>query len=184
VSRDYLAELRAGPPPAPPHAATPSPTESAKAGTQGTAITAKSPFDSFGSSQGGRFSEIAGLPAVVAEPVRCADCQHFEPGPNPLRGRCGAGAAGVAPPPWFLRGAKVAVGFGDPEVWATAARACESWLPHGLIEAVHAMADRWGYSDSEREIAIEEATQKPQQWLGLIEADLQGRRWPGGEGWS
>jgi hypothetical protein len=46
------------------------------------------------------------------------------------------------------------------------------------------MADRWGYSDNEREIAIEEATQKPQQWLGLIEADLQGRRWPRGEGWS
>jgi len=115
--------------------------------------------------------------------VRCADCAHFEPGANPLRGHCGAGVTLAAPLAWHQRGERLAVGFGDPELWATDARACESRLPHGLAEAVHAMADRWHYSADERELALEQATQHPAEWLRMIEADLQGRRWPGGGGW-
>lgn len=124
----------------------------------------------------------ADLTAIAwAEPVHCADCVHFQPGANPLRGRCGAGVTLVAPLTWHQRGQRVAVGFGDPELWATDSRGCESWVPHGLAEAVNATADRWGYSDAEREWALEQALQKPQEWLRLIEADLQGRRWPGGD---
>jgi hypothetical protein len=126
-------------------------------------------------------SELAGV--TFAEPVRCADCQHFEPGPNPPRGGCGAGVTLAAPLPWHQRGERLAAGFGDPELWATDPRDCESWLPRGLAEAVNAMADRWGYSADEREWALEQATQHPQEWSRMIEADLQGRRWPGGEGW-
>jgi len=65
---------------------------------------------------------------------------------------------------------------------AADARACESWPPHGLADAVHAMAGRWHYSAAELEWALELAKQHPAEWLALIEADLQGRRWPGGEG--
>ena len=164
MSRDYLAELRAEP--APTRAATPSPHESEKTATQGTAKAAKSPFDSFDSSRGGRFSEIEGAPAVIAEPVRCADCAHWQPSGVQQHGDCGAGAAGTA------------------GLWATDLRACESWLPPGLAVAVHAMADRWHYSADEREWTLEQATQHPAEWLRLIEADLAGRRWPGGEGWQ
>jgi hypothetical protein len=46
------------------------------------------------------------------------------------------------------------------------------------------MGDRWHYSADEREWALEQATQHPQEWLRMIEADMQGRRWPGGEGWT
>lgn len=123
--------------------------------------------------------ELVGI--AFAEPVRCENCVHFQPGANPLRGRCGAGVTLAAPLAWHQRGQKVAVGLGDPELWATDPRGCESWVPHGLTEAVDAMADRWGYSDNEREWALEQALQKPQEWLRLIEADLRERRWPGGE---
>jgi hypothetical protein len=119
-----------------------------------------------------------------AGPVRCADCVHFQPGINPLRGGCGAGVTLAAPLTWRHRGQQVAVGLGDPELWATDPRDCESWLSRGLAEAVNAMADRWGYPDNEREIALEQATQHPQEWSRMIEADLQGRRWPGGVGWQ
>jgi hypothetical protein len=100
-----------------------------------------------------------------AGPVYCRDCSHFVPGFNRLHGTCGAGAAGTA------------------GLWATDARACESWLPRGLADAVRAMADRWHYSADEREWALEQATQHPQEWLRMIEADMQGRRWPDGDGW-
>ncbi len=118
---------------------------------------------------------------AFAESVRCADCQHFERGANPLRGTCGAGVSLEAPLPWHQRGERLAVGFGGPELWATDLRDCESWLPRGLAEAMHAMADRWHYADEEREWALEQATQHPADWLRLIEADLAGRRWPGGD---
>ncbi len=79
-------------------------------------------------------------------------------------GACDAGAAGTA------------------GLWATTARTCESWLPHGLADAVHAMAERWAYTPDEREWALEQATQHPADWLRMIEADLAGRRWPRGGG--
>ena len=108
-------------------------------------------------------SELAAV--ARADRVRCAECAHWQPSGVQQHGGCGAGAAGTA------------------GLWATDLRACESWLPHGLAVAVHAMADRWGYSADEREWALEQATQHPAEWLRLIEADLQGRRGPGGEGW-
>ena len=108
-------------------------------------------------------SELAAV--AWADRVRCADCAHWQPSGVQQHGDCAAGAAGTA------------------RLWATDARACESWLPHGLADAVHAMADRWHYSADEREWTLEQATQHPAEWLRLIEADLQGRRGPGGEGW-
>ena len=96
--------------------------------------------------------------------MRCADCAHWQPSGVQQHGDCGAGAAGTA------------------GLWATDARACESWLPHGLADAVRAMAERWAYEPDELAWALEQATQHPAEWLRLIEADFQARRWPGGEG--
>ena len=107
-------------------------------------------------------SELAAVAWV--DRVRCADCAHWQPSGVQQHGDCGAGAAGTA------------------GLWATDARACESWLPHGLADAVRAMAERWAYEPDELAWALEQATQHPAEWLRLIEADFQARRWPGGEG--
>jgi hypothetical protein len=168
MSRDYLSALRADPEKEPTQATAKtaiSPADALKAATQGTAKTAKRAFGSNDSSEGRRFSEIKGVPAAVAEFVRCADCGHFRPTGVQQLGHCDAGAP---EPPAGL--------------WATDPRSCESWLPTGLEDGVRQMAERWGYSPDELEWALERATQHPAEWLGLIEADLQGRRWPGGEG--
>jgi hypothetical protein len=45
------------------------------------------------------------------------------------------------------------------------------------------MGGRWSYSPEELEWALEQATQKPAEWLALIETDLRRRLWPGGGGW-
>ena len=121
--------------------------------------------------------------AVVAEPVRCANCVHFQPGVNPLRGRCGAGVT-LAPLAWHQRGERLAVGSGDPELWATDARACVRFASGELIAAVRAMAERWAYDPDDLAWALEQAAADPEGWRELIEADLAGRRWPGGEGWQ
>jgi len=107
-------------------------------------------------------SELAAVAWV--DRVRCADCAHWQPSGVQQHGDCGAGAAGTA------------------GLWVTDARACESWLPHGLADAVRAMAERWAYEPDELAWALEQATQHPAEWLRLIEADFQARRWPGGEG--
>ena len=109
-------------------------------------------------------SELAAV--AWADRVRCADCAHWQPSGVQQHGDCAAGAGGTT------------------GLWATDARACESWLPHGLADAVRAMAERWAYEPDELAWALEQATQHPAEWLRLIAADLAGRRWPGGESWQ
>jgi len=109
-------------------------------------------------------SELAAL--AWADRVRCADCAHWQPSGVQQHGDCAAGAGGTT------------------GLWATDARACVRFASGELIAAVRAMAERWAYEPDDLAWALEQATQHPAEWLRLIEADLQGRRWPGGEGWQ
>jgi hypothetical protein len=45
------------------------------------------------------------------------------------------------------------------------------------------MAERWGYLSDELAWALEQAAADPDGWRRLIAADLEGRLWPGGDGW-
>lgn len=110
-----------------------------------------------------------GLPRAAAERlagfVRCVDCDHWRPSGVQQHGDCAAHAAGAA------------------GLWGSDRRGCASYLAADLAAAVRAMAQRWAYATDELDEALTRARAAPDEWRRLIEADLQGRRWPGGDGW-
>ena len=67
-------------------------------------------------------------------------------------------------------------------MWASSPRACGAYLPADVAEGVKAMAERRQYRPDDLAWALEQAAADPDGWRDLIAADLQGRRWPGGDG--
>lgn len=121
------------------------------------------PFDSFCSSQGGRFQEIAPPEQVTPTPARaCSTCAHAC-----RSGCCGEPvAAGLSDLPGVIRY--------SPDQGAT----CPAWLAildGELKRRILAMAERWGYSGDELALALGAARSDPEGWRRVVEADERGQ---------
>lgn len=123
----------------------------------------KAPFDSFCSSQGGRFQKIASPEQVTPTPARaCSTCAHAC-----RSGCCGEPvAAGLSDLPGVIR------------YHAHQGAGCPAWLatlPGDLERRILAMAERWGYSGDELALALGAARSDPEGWRRVVELDERGQ---------
>lgn len=144
----------------------------AKHGPAGFATATLATLATEGPARGGSVATVATVAVASTESpksapsVRCADCDHFRSAGIGALGHCAAGQ------PEPIAG-----------LYGPGRRHCGAFLAADVADGIRRMAERWGYLSDELAWALEQAAADPDGWRRLIAADLEGRLWPGGDGW-